>query len=276
MWTLTTFAYEIDRSLMPKQFQRPFSNIVSRLCTILDFLEQTDCIVRVYCEDQQLYDKLRIEFPKAEIVLKPLHTFPIFAIRSEVQAIVDRVKQGKYPEQLSADYSLIVLSKIDAMLETAAIYPDATHMWLDGGYRWDISALSDPYWPSLSQIYVPVKRFPLQFQNKFFGGCWGGSSRALMALKQAYEEFIPVLLKEGLPFTEETLMFRIHLAHPSLFYEVHMESKGFFPVGNLERMIFFMVAGHTHYNLRHMVSVYDIAALVLVLSFVWFRIYARM
>lgn len=272
MWTLTTFAYEIDRSHMDKRLQRPFSSIVARLLAILSHLDKTDCIVRVYCDDHDLYDRLVRDFPRVETVLRPVQTWPAYSFEAEMKRIVHNKVNGKNPEHISSDYSLIVLSKLDALLETAQIYPDATHMWLDAGYRWDISKLDKPYWPSLAHIYVPVKHFPFKFKNKYFGGCWGGSSRALLSLRKAYDELLPVLLQEGQPFTEETLMYRIHTQYPELFYNVNLHSTGPIPIGNLAEMIPFMVAGGEHSKMRKALSPYDMVLIVLaILCFVYLR-----
>jgi hypothetical protein len=267
MWTLTTFAYEIDRSKMPQKYQRPFSDICEKLFAILNQLKGSDCVVRVYCDDEVLFKVLK-DYHWVETIRKPLHTWPAFAFTQEMQQIVDNFDNGTYPEQVSAQYSMAVLSKLDAMLETAQKYPELMHMWLDAGYRWDVSELNAPYWPSISQIYVPIKRFPLETKNKYFGGCWGGSARALMSLKDSFDEIVPRLIAAGQPFTEETVMQRVKDAHPSLIYDVNLHSRGPFPQGRLDQMIQFMVAGADHERLRKLVSFIDIG--VLIFTFVLF------
>lgn len=264
MWTLTTFLYEIDRQTMPNIYRRSMTDMREKLSRIAQQLRDTDCCMRVYCDDTETYHAMKM-FPRVEVVMKPLNDWPIYAQEHKFQDIVSRVTSPRYPQDFSRHYSMAVLSKIDALLETAALYPTHTHMWMDAGYRWSVADLRAPNWTSVSKVYIPCKRFPLETKRRMFGGVWGGSTRSLLTLKNTFDEMVPSVIAEGLPFTEETVMMRVYDKYPSLIYPVDLHSMGPFPQGNLSDMVKFMVKGDAHVVLRHHFSTIDVAVAALLL-----------
>jgi hypothetical protein len=264
MWTMTTFLYEIDRHGMPNVYRRTMTDMREKLCKIAEQVSDTECCMRVYCDDTETYHAMKM-YPRVEVVMKPLKEWPIYAKQDKFLSIVSRVNTPVFPQDFSHHYSMAVLSKIDALLETAALYPDHTHMWIDAGYRWTVKDLKEPNWSSLSKVYIPCKRFPFETKRRMFGGVWGGSARSLVQLKKSFEEVMPSLIDEGLPFTEESVMMRVYDKYPSLIFPVDLHSMGPFPQGTLFDMVRFMVKGDTHVMLRNHFSTIDIAVATVIL-----------
>lgn len=248
--TLTTFWYEMDRSRCKQKFHRSRESYVARLVAVLSAAARNPALrVRAYVESEAVKQEVlgHLASP-VEVMVKPLAKWTKQARHAaSIQAMLDSWKGViDTPESFSATYVCAMLSKVDAVLEHAQAAPEcATHIWVDGGYRWELEALSNtlPAWPAENQLYVAESR-PL----KIMGGVFGGSRCAIERLQSAMAARVPAHIARAKPFTDETIMHEIVSQEPSFYTRVPLYSRGM--IGNalfgsafLEKMLPAMFQG---------------------------------
>lgn len=247
--TISTFWYEMDRSRCLPKFQRNRESYIERLVTIIKTCILNPTLhLKVYVESNEVKHEIITKFLNDEIdssifVVKPLCSWPKHRNFSKnIQIMLDSFKgTTSTPETFSADYVCLNLSKIDAVIEHAKLVSASykNHIWIDGGYRWDISVLQKQgilNWNE-DKIYFSECK-PMQLM----GGVFGGTINQLNFLNEQINSRISFHIAKAKPFTDQNVYSDVAKLFPDKFVRVPLYSQT--KIGNylfgsavLERML---------------------------------------
>jgi hypothetical protein len=132
------------------------------------------------------------------------------------------------PETFDSLYVCLNLSKIDAIMIHGAQFHARMHWWIDGGFRWDSSALMTMGGNDKSledKVYFSESK-PFELM----GGVFGGSIHSLQDFSDEVKDQIPREIRNRKPFTDQTVYRAIAKRSPSKFLRVPLYSKAL--VGN--------------------------------------------
>ena len=129
-----TFLYEIDRSTWPKHWVRPFDDYLQRWESVLRSLHDAGQKVICYGEDDRV-QKIAEQF-SCTYKHFPLRQWSSFLDYERTEIAVHLKHSWEVPENFSAVYICLQLSKFDALRLSMEMFPDENEwVWVDGGLR---------------------------------------------------------------------------------------------------------------------------------------------
>ena len=210
-----TFLYELDRSLWPQNWQRPFSSYLERLDTLLPKLDETI----VFGEDDRVKE-IALRHSK-EFFFKKKEAWKSWNNLERIRKAIQKKFSWVVPQLFSAEYICIQLSKFDAIKEVTSIYSRDNYVWIDGGLheklqeRPIIVKLKNP----LLHISLigPPRRYIADADYFIMGGCFGGRKVDLEWFADEVDKVNEDLLAKDLCGNDQQIMSIIYNEHPKRF-----------------------------------------------------------